>query len=124
MAIATPTLAELLEEAREDANISREQLWLEYRENKGRASFSAFRSWLRGMTEPQVSQYNIVASVLNAHLVESGKPARLTLAWVSGESTDPQSVIRRYQHSLRDLPVRDFLGPLENAYQPVTTSIN
>lgn len=61
-------LGKILEAARRRAQLSQDELWLHYCEAGGATGRSAFIAYLRGATEPQVTQYNIIAGVLNAQL--------------------------------------------------------
>lgn len=70
-------VARALEAARQEAGLSRDELWAHYWRRGGRAKRSALISYLKGQTEPQVSQYNLIAQTLNEALEEAGKKTRL-----------------------------------------------
>lgn len=61
-------LGRILEGARRRAQLSQDELWLRYCDAGGVTGRSAFIGYLRGITEPLVTQYNIMASVLNEEL--------------------------------------------------------
>lgn len=79
-------LARALERARQDAELGRDELWALYWQAGGRAKRSAVLSYLRGQTEPQLSQYNLLASVLNTALHAVGHPPRLPLLLFEDDS--------------------------------------
>jgi len=76
---AAPEVAEVLEAARRHAGLSRDELWARYWRLGGRAKRSALISYLKGQTEPQVSQYNVIAQALNEALEAAGKDIRLPI---------------------------------------------
>ena len=67
-------LGKVLDAARRRAQLSQDELWVRYCDAGGVTGRSAFIGYLRGHTEPQVTQYNIIAHVLNQQLekLESG----------------------------------------------------
>lgn len=77
-------LARVLEAARLEAGISRDELWALYWQLGGRAKRGALLSYLKGETEPQVSQYNLIAAALNRALEDFGKKPTLPLLILDG----------------------------------------
>lgn len=65
-------VAEALEAARLAAGLTQDELWALYWQAGGRAKRSAVLSYLRGNTEPQVSQYNLLARTINETLAAGG----------------------------------------------------
>jgi hypothetical protein len=68
-----------LERGRRAAGLTQDELWARYWQAGGRAKRSAVLSYLRGNTEPQVAQYNLLAETINDALVERGKRRSLPI---------------------------------------------
>ena len=66
-------VAAALERGRQAAGLSQDELWALYWNAGGDAKRSAVLSYLRAQTEPQVTQYNLLAKVINERLQELGQ---------------------------------------------------
>ena len=72
-------VAAALERGRQVAELTQDELWVRYWQAGGRAKRSAVLSYLRGTTEPQVSQYNLLAQTINEALAEVGEEPMLPI---------------------------------------------
>lgn len=72
-------VAAALERARQAAELTQDELWARYWQTGGRAKRSAVLSYLRGNTEPQVSQYNLLAQTINDALADLGAEPMLPI---------------------------------------------
>jgi hypothetical protein len=74
-------VADLLRSGCADAELSQMDFWALYRMNGGKTKPSAFLHYLQGASEPKVSDYNVMASTLNAELKRQGKEPWLPLVF-------------------------------------------
>lgn len=68
------TLADALETARRAAGLSQDDLWFRYKQDGGVIGLAAFKNYLRGLSDPQWHEYDIIAKVLNEALGEERLP--------------------------------------------------
>jgi len=86
------TLADALETARKAARLSQDDFWFRYKQEGGKIGLAAFKMYLRGQSDPQWDEYDVMARVLNAALGEERLPRVPFLrndnggSWVAGES--------------------------------------
>lgn len=72
-------IAEQVELARGELELSQDQLWVAYSDHGGRVQRSAFINYLQGKSEPRVTDYALLAELLNGLLAKSGAKVRLPL---------------------------------------------
>jgi hypothetical protein len=68
------TLANALETARRASGLSQDGLWFLYKQKGGEIGLAAFKNYLRGSSDPQWHDYDIIAECLNEALGEERLP--------------------------------------------------
>ena len=68
------TLATALETARTAARLSQDDFWFLYKQHGGTIGLAAFKNYLRGLSDPQWHEYDVMAEVLNEALGEERLP--------------------------------------------------
>jgi hypothetical protein len=71
------SVGDLLETPRMETGITQEELGELFRAGGGKGTNGTVEAWLRGWREPRVSQYNLLASMLNEHLKKAKSKRRL-----------------------------------------------
>lgn len=68
------TLAEALRAALAELRMAQDDFWARYRIAGGKVKLAAFKNYLRGISEPQVHDYDLMAMVMNQELGEERFP--------------------------------------------------
>lgn len=90
MAVVELSLGEALERARARTGLTQQRLGELFRGAAGDSGVSnnTVESWLRGRTEPKISQYNVLAHIINEHFDRLGLSDRLPFVQVAVDDKD------------------------------------
>ena len=87
------TLSSALETARTAAGLSQDDFWFLYKQRGGTIGLAAFKNYLRGLSDPQWHEYDVMAETLNEALGEERLPRIPFLRGTDdGLTSDPSHV--------------------------------